>query len=132
MGHIPEDGKWYVADLVEEFTIEGEPNNVVHIEIFLIRADSPEEAYKEAMSLGGGGVNRYRNTDNKLVTATFRGLRQLTAIKGELEHGTELMWEKKVGLSQSELARLVKPRDELSVFAPDETRWSDIGSTPSE
>ncbi len=42
MGYIPEDAKWYIAELVMEFQIESDSRNVVHVTIVLIRADSPE------------------------------------------------------------------------------------------
>jgi hypothetical protein len=41
MAYIPKDAKWYIAELVMEFQIEGESRNVVHVNIVLIRADSP-------------------------------------------------------------------------------------------
>jgi hypothetical protein len=41
MGFIPKDARWYVTDLILEFTIEGDDRNVVHINTHLIEADSP-------------------------------------------------------------------------------------------
>jgi hypothetical protein len=120
MTYIPDNTKWYVADLVEEFQIEGEPDNVVHINSVLIRADSPEEAYRAALSLGHD-ADHYKNRDGKNVTNMFRGLRELTAIVGELENGTELMWAKRTGLTQADMAMLVKPQSKLAVFTPIET-----------
>jgi hypothetical protein len=120
MVYIPENPKWYVADIVEEFRIEGEPDNVVHINSLLIRADSPEEAHEAALLLGHDD-DHYKNVEGKHVTATFRGLRELSAIQGELEHGTELMWSKRTGLTEADMAKLVKPQPRLAVFAPIET-----------
>ena len=56
MGYIPEDAKWYLADLVEEITVEGDPRNVVHTNMTLVRADSPEEAYQKAVQLGTASI----------------------------------------------------------------------------
>jgi hypothetical protein len=120
MAHIPENTKWYVADVVEEVRIEGEPDNVVHINSILIRADSPEEAHAAALLLGHGD-DHYKNVEGKHVTAMFRGLRELSAIQGELEHGTELMWSKRTGLTEADMVALFKPQSRLAVFAPIET-----------
>lgn len=38
MAYIPKDAKWYVAEVVMECRIEGEPRNVVHVNILLVRA----------------------------------------------------------------------------------------------
>jgi hypothetical protein len=90
MGYIPKDTKWYLADIVQEITVEGDPRNVVHTNLVLIRADSPEEAYEKAMELGTAGDQSWENADGKRVTFRFRGLRELNVIHDELEHGAEL------------------------------------------
>jgi len=120
MGYIPKGAKWYLAELVVEFLIDGEPKNVVHINWLLVRADSPEEAYERSLSLGAQYDNSYLNTDAKVVTARFRGLRDLNVIHGELEHGAELIYQKKTGLSAEDLEKLVAKKEELGVFAPAE------------
>jgi hypothetical protein len=57
MGFMPKDARWYLADVVLEHTIEGDPRNVVHVNMHLIEADSPEQAYEKAVALGRGGRN---------------------------------------------------------------------------
>jgi hypothetical protein len=47
MGFIPKDARWYVADLVLEFTIDQDDTNVVHISTHLIEVGSPEQAYQK-------------------------------------------------------------------------------------
>ena len=118
MGYIPNGAQWYIADLVQEFNIEGEQDNVVHIDTTLIRADSPEEALAKALELGPEGNGSYRNRFGKLVTVAFRGLKDLNVVDGELEHGTELLFERKDGLSEAEMSNLVRERDQLNVFRP--------------
>ena len=44
MGYIPPDAKWYLADIVEQATIEDDPRRVIPINTILIHADSPEAA----------------------------------------------------------------------------------------
>jgi hypothetical protein len=48
MAYIPDDAKWYIAEIIMECQIEDDPRNVVHINIVLVRADSPEEAFEKA------------------------------------------------------------------------------------
>ena len=118
MAYIPADAKWYVAEIVEEYTIEGEPNNVVHTNLVLIRANSPEEAYDRAMLLGKEGEVIYENPEGKKVTLRFRGLRDLNVVHGELQHGTELIYEERIGMSQPEIDKLISRREDLGVFRP--------------
>jgi hypothetical protein len=48
--------RWYVAEVVQEFTFEGEPVNVVHCDTLLIQAESAEAAYDEAVLQGADDV----------------------------------------------------------------------------
>jgi hypothetical protein len=118
MSYIPPDARWYLADIVEEFRIESEPENIVHTNTILVRADSPEEAYQSALALGKEGEITYTNPEGKTVQVYFRGLRALNVIHGELEHGAELIYDKRTGMSESDLARWVSAKDDLEVFRP--------------
>ncbi len=118
MGFIPKGARWYLAGLVLEHTIEGDARNVVHVNTHLIEADSPEEAYRKANALGRAGEMEYANTDGKQVRVAFRGLRDLDVIHDDLEDGAELFYEERVDIPEDALARWVKPKEELSVFAP--------------
>jgi hypothetical protein len=90
MGFIPKDARWYLAGLVLEHTVEGDPRNVVHVNTHLIEADSPDEAYQKANALGRAGELEYANSDGKQVRVAFRGLRDLDVIHEDLEDGAEL------------------------------------------
>jgi hypothetical protein len=118
LGYIPKDARWYIAGLVLEHTIEGDPRNVVHVNTHLIEADSPELAYQKANDLGSAAEREYANTDGMQVRVTFRGLRDLDVIHDDLEDGAELFYEEKTGIADEELRKWVKPKDELNVFAP--------------
>jgi hypothetical protein len=118
MGYIPEGAKWYIADIVHEFNVEGVQDNVVHIDTTLIRADSPEEAWEKALELGREENATYKNPSGRLVTLAFRGLKDLNVVDGELEHGTELLFDRKEGLSEMEMRQLVREKDQLNVFRP--------------
>lgn len=132
MGYIPKGAKWYIADLIQEFKIEGEKENVVHIDTTLIRADSPEEAYEKALTLGREGqyYGSYKNPYDKLVTILFRGLRNLDVVDGELEHGTELLFERRDALSEQEMSDLIREKDQLNVFRPIESYVDDPDVDP--
>lgn len=118
MGYIPEGAKWYLADIVQQITVEDDPRNVVHTNLVLVRADSPEEAYEKAIEVGTAGEQSYENMDGKRVTFRFRGLRDLNVILGELEHGTELVYGENRDMDESAIQKWVSPKDELGVFLP--------------
>jgi hypothetical protein len=118
MAYIPEGARWYLADIVLEHRIEDDPDSVVHINLHLIEAGSPDEAYRKALELGSQGEMDYRNTEGKRVRTTFRGLRGLNVIHDELEDGAELLFDELVGLDEDQLQRYITPRERLAVFAP--------------
>jgi hypothetical protein len=123
VAYIPPDAKWYLAEIVEEIRIESETENIVHTNMILIRADSPEEAYESAIAMGKESEIIYTNPEGKTVQVYFRGLRDLNVIDGELEHGTELIYDKQTGMSESELARWVSTKENLGVFSPRDTTY---------
>lgn len=118
MAYIPPDAKWYLAEVVLEMRIDSEPENVVHTNVVLVRADSPEDAYRAAIALGRESEMTYTNPDGKRVQVYFRGLRDLNVIHGELEHGTELTYYSRAGMSEPDLEALVSSKDDLGVFKP--------------
>ena len=118
MGFIPKDAKWYLADIVEEICVEGDRRNVVHTNLILVRADSPDEAYNKAMALGKRGNTKYQNTEGKTVTIRFRGLSELNVIHDELEHGCEISYSEDVGVSENKIRSWISPKIKLGVFAP--------------
>ena len=108
-----------MADIVIEITVEGDPRNVVHTNLVLIRADSPEEAYQEAVELGTANEVSWENADGKRVTFRFRGLRDLNVIiSSKLEHGVELSYIENIGMDEAAIQKWVTPKEELGVFLP--------------
>lgn len=116
MGHIPQNAKWYLADIVIELKIEDEPHNVIHINTVLVRASSPQRAYTRALKLGQEAEHEYKNTDGKMVQCIFRGLRDLIVIYNDLRSGAELIYQEQIGQSEEQIARLISPKNELEVF----------------
>lgn len=118
MGYIPKDAKWYLADVIVQMRIEEEPRSLIHINTVLVRADSPEEAHEKALDLGRQEERSYENTEGRIVSVVFRGLEELNVIHDELEHGAELAYREKVGLTDEQIGALVTQKAQLGVFAP--------------
>jgi len=116
MAYIPEDAKWYLADIVEVITVEGDPRNVVHTNLTLIRADSPEDAYRKAIELGTSADRSYRNPAGKLVTFRFAGLGDLNVVHEDFEHGAELIFSEDVDVDAATIDSWVSSKEDLAVF----------------
>jgi hypothetical protein len=117
---IPEDAKWYLAEIVQEFQVEDEDTSLVFINFILIRADSPEEAYERSLEEGRHHEYTDLNTDGKRVKSIFRGLHNLHVIHDELEHGSEIIYERREDLSEEQVQKLVRSKADLNVFRPRE------------
>ncbi len=118
MAYVPNDARWFLADLIEEIRVEGSRRNIVHINHVLVEAASPEEAYVHALEIGGQGSQEYVNSLGRKVTVRFRGLRNLDVIHEPLEHGCEIMFQEKLGVSEKGIRKLIRPKEKLEVFAP--------------
>lgn len=116
MAYIPPNARWYIAEIVEEIRVEDDSRNVVHKNLILIKADSPEEAYDRALSLGRESETSYENPDGKQVHIAFRGLSELNVIHDELDHGTEILYEEKIGVPEEQLERWILPKAKLGAF----------------
>jgi Domain of unknown function (DUF4288) len=116
MGDVPGDARWFLADLVVEHRIEGDPRNVVHINTVLVRAGSAEDAYSKALALGEEEKAEYENTDGRMVTVLFRGLGNLFDTYEGLEHGSELIYSEEIGLPEEQVMELVSSKESLAVF----------------
>ena len=118
MAYIPRDAEWFLAQHVEEIRVQGSKRNIVHINYVLVQAKNPREAYRKAIELGKRGNLRYKNPAGKTVTIRFVGLRDLDVIHDTLEHGCEIMFKERVGITKSGLRKLVRKKKELEAFLP--------------
>jgi len=109
---------WYLAEVVMKIVVADDPRNVVHQNLVLIRAATPEEAYEKALHCGKNGETSYDNPEGKAVQITFEGLSDLDLIDEELEDGAELTFHYKVSVSEEQLQSIVQPRDRLRAFVP--------------
>jgi uncharacterized protein DUF4288 len=78
MPNSPETTRWYVAELTEEVTLEGDPQNIVHRKTRVIFADSPQDAYEKALTMITEHEVGYLNEHRKAIRTRFWGLRELT------------------------------------------------------
>jgi hypothetical protein len=118
MAYIPKHPKWWLATVVEEIRVEGAKRNIIHLNYVLVRADSAENAYSKAMKMGKQASSDYRNPAGKKVRIRFRGLRNLDVIHDDLEDGSELMFQERLGLSEPAIRKLVRPKRQLEAFLP--------------
>jgi Domain of unknown function (DUF4288) len=116
MGHVPTGTQWYTAELVMEITVAEALHNVVHKNLVLVRADTPEEAHRKAIGLGQKAETSYLNPKDRLVRIQFRGVSKLDVMYENLEDGAELTFEEQVGVTPEDIERLIPPKERLQVF----------------
>jgi hypothetical protein len=116
MGNSAAGSEWYIGELIMEITVLGAERNVVHKNMVLIRADSPEQAYEKATHLGHNAETSYENPKGQPVRISFRGIATLESMYEELEDGAELTFEERVGVPLEELDRWIPPKEQLGVF----------------
>ncbi|HTI14425.1 MAG TPA: DUF4288 domain-containing protein [Dictyobacter sp.] len=119
MANSSGNARWYLAEIVTEVKILGSSERVVHNNLILIRANSPEEAYQKSLARGKGMEDTYEN-DGQELTVTFRGLSDLNIIQDELEDGAEIAYEEMLDMSEADIRDMLSTKEELGVFHSDE------------
>ncbi|MDB6055816.1 MAG: hypothetical protein JWN25_3339 [Verrucomicrobiales bacterium] len=118
MAYIPKGAQWFLGQHVEEIRVQKHKRSVVHINYVLIQAKTPNEAYRKAMELGKQANAKYKNRAGETVTIRFLGLRNLDVIHDTLEHGCEIMFSERVGMTKAGIQKLVRKKEELELFLP--------------
>ena len=77
MSEVREVGEWYVAELIMEITVRGATRNAIHLNLVLVKALSPEEAYEKAVRFGQEAETSYDNPLGQPVEIRFRGVARL-------------------------------------------------------
>jgi hypothetical protein len=116
---------WYVASVLIRF--ETEEENLENLNrrclawenYHIIKANSPDEAYKKAIKLGKSQVQKYKNSDGANVQWIFEGLTMLVPIYEELNDGAEIGWTEHENKAVKTIKNLVKPKEKLEVFQRD-------------
>lgn len=94
MTNSPEASRWYIAELTEEVTLEGDPLHVVHKKTRVIFADSAEDAYEKALSMITEHELNYLNEHKRAVRTRFWGLRELNLSNEDMDRAGILPREK--------------------------------------
>jgi len=94
MANTPEASRWYIAELTEEVTLEGDPLHVVHRKTRVIFADSAEDAYEKALSMITEHELSYLNEHKRAVRTRFWGLRELNLSNEDMDRAGILPQEK--------------------------------------
>lgn len=95
MANSPEVSRWYIAELTEEVTLEGDPQHVVHCKTRIIFADSAEDAYEKALSMITEHELNYLHEHNKAVRTRFWGLRELPVSNEDMDRAGILPKERR-------------------------------------
>jgi len=77
--------RWYIAELTEEVTLEGDPQNLVHKKTRVIFADSPQDAYEKALSMITEHEISYINEHHRAIRTRFWGLRELNLSNEDMD-----------------------------------------------
>src|SRR5579859_5636710 len=95
MPNSPEVSRWYIAELTEEVTLEGDPQHVVHRKTRIIFADSADDSYEKALSMITEHELNYLNEHGKDVRSRFWGLRELTLSNEDMDRAGILPRERR-------------------------------------
>ena len=112
----PTESKWYIGELIEEITVEGEPRNVVHRHVKLLYANSPEEAYVKAQALADS-VNL--DPERKLVRTRFWGFAELNVVHDDSKIGAALFYEEHIGVPGEKSHHWVLPKTNSTSLFPE-------------
>jgi hypothetical protein len=86
--------RWYIAELTEEVTLEGDPKNLVHKKTRVIFADSAQDAYEKALSMITEHEISYINEHHKTIRTRFWGLRELNLSNEDMDRAGMLPEER--------------------------------------
>lgn len=113
-GVSPNEPKWYIGELIEEITVEGEPRNIVHRNVKVLYANSPEEAYGKARDLGREAESLHPDPERKLARTRFWGLAELNIVHDGPKNGVALFYEEDIGVPGEKTHHWVVPKTSLN------------------
>jgi len=115
MTNSPEANRWYVAELTEEVTLEGDPLHVVHKKTRVIFADSAEDAYEKALSMITEHELSYLNEDKREIRTRFWGLRELDLTNEDMDRAGILPQERR-GSARRRNATGLSPEQQFALL----------------
>lgn len=123
--------KWYIAAVVIEICVAGDPRNVVHTNYYLVRAATLEEAYDRAEALGRAEERQWQNPEGAEVCARFWGIHDIQVFGDDFEDGVELFYEERIGVPQAEINSLLLNREVLGEENLNEWLESEFTKSPN-
>jgi len=115
MTDSPETSRWYIAELTEEVTLEGDPKHVVHRKTRVIFADSPEDAYEKALSMITEHELNYLNEYNKAVRTRFWGLREMNLSNEDMDRAG-ILPQNRLGAARRKNSTGLSPEQQFALL----------------
>jgi hypothetical protein len=115
MTDSPEISRWYIAELTEEVTLEGDPQHVVHKKTRVIFADSAEDAYEKALSMITEHEMNYIHEYNKAVRTRFWGLRELNLSNEDMDR-VGILPENRIGAARRKNSTGLTPEQQFALL----------------
>jgi len=107
--------RWYIAELTEEVTLEGDPKNLVHKKTRVIFADSPQDAYEKALSMITEHEISYINEHHKANRTRFWGLRELNLSNEDMDKAGMLP-ENRAGIARRKNSTGLTPEQQFALL----------------
>jgi hypothetical protein len=107
--------RWYIAELTEEVTLEGDPQNLVHKKTRVIFADSPQDAYEKALSMITEHEISYINEHHKAIRTRFWGLRELNLSNEDMDRAGMLPQDR-IGTARRRNSTGLSPEQQFALL----------------
>jgi Domain of unknown function (DUF4288) len=115
MPNSPETTRWYVAELTEEVTLEGDPQNIVHRKTRVIFADSPQDAYEKALTMITEHEVGYLNEHRKAIRTRFWGLRELSLSNEDMDRAG-ILPKNRIGTARRQNSTGLTPEQQFALL----------------
>ena len=107
--------RWYIAELTEEVTLEGDPQNLVHKKTRVIFADSAQDAYEKALGMITEHEVGYINQHHKAIRTRFWGLRELNLSNEDMDRAGMLP-EEHYGIARRRNSTGLSPEQQFALL----------------
>ena len=115
MPNSPKTTRWYVAELTEEVTLEGDPQNIVHRKTRVIFADSPQDAYEKALTMITEHEVGYLNEHRKAIRTRFWGLRELSLSNEDMDRAG-ILPKSRIGTARRQNSTGLTPEQQFALL----------------
>ncbi|MDR0352897.1 MAG: DUF4288 domain-containing protein [Opitutaceae bacterium] len=109
-----EPQNFYIAELVQECRVEGYATSSVWVNIHIVKAGSPAEAYAKASKLGKSHNRKYKaGSEARNARWIFRGIRDLIPIYEKIEDGAEVMFEAHERMTEKRIIKMLRAKSDI-------------------